>query len=631
MGGKSSNNMRHTNWQMTAMTKSGFTRQRPDATKSLKRSVRKRAGVNENSPHTPSAAKHLEAGEQSPCKPGVCFACGIPGHWRKDCEAAKEASNKISESLCQAFASNESFDSNINSPVGRLKENVDQWVAIGAHEYILNVIRFGYMLPFYELPQSVVLKNNRSSRSNPDIVEREIRKLLDNACVSEVSDVPTVVNPLTVAFNRSGKARLVLDCRHINLCLFKFKFRLEDGSVARHIFNQGHWLFAFDLKSAYHHISIHEGHRQYLGFSWVFEGQTKYFVCNVLPFGVSSAAHIFTKLTRSVITHWRNDNMKIIMYLDVGLAGASSLLEASALSNRVKSDLTKLGFLIAEDKCIWQPTQNITWLGCCWDMFTGTIEVSQARIDRLLSSLDQVITQLCRSQVCVKARMLASIAGQIISMQIAVGAVARLRTRSVFFCLQTRASWEDPVLIDKAALDELVFWKENIAILNGRPLLPDDSDTFDSVVYSDASNIGYGGYILDAPCSEVVGSWSCFEASESSTWRELVAVSRVLNSLSDSLEGQTIKWFTDNKNVKHIMSVGSKKPVLHEIVHISIHMDIISECEQKSINMKTEWVARGKNLQADFLSRCCDSDDWQVAPLVYVKLDKTWGPHIGRL
>ena len=51
------------------------------------------------------------------------------------------------------------------------------------------------------------------------IVEREIRKLLNNACVSEVSNVPTVVTPLTVAFDRSGKARLVLDCRHINLCL----------------------------------------------------------------------------------------------------------------------------------------------------------------------------------------------------------------------------------------------------------------------------------------------------------------------------------------------------------------------------------------------------------------------------
>ena len=56
--------------------------------------------------------------------------------------------------------------------------------------------------------------------SYPDIVEREISKYLDNASVSEVSDVPTVVNPLAVAFNRSGKARLVLDCRHIYKSLF---------------------------------------------------------------------------------------------------------------------------------------------------------------------------------------------------------------------------------------------------------------------------------------------------------------------------------------------------------------------------------------------------------------------------
>ena len=93
-------------------------------------------------PAQPSTSRQ-ESKAPDAAKPGVCFACGIPGHWRKDCEAAKEASNKISESLCQAFASNESFDSNVNSPVGRLKENVDQWVAIGAHEYILNVIRFG--------------------------------------------------------------------------------------------------------------------------------------------------------------------------------------------------------------------------------------------------------------------------------------------------------------------------------------------------------------------------------------------------------------------------------------------------------------------------------------------------------
>jgi len=40
--------------------------------------------------------------------------------------------------------------------------------------------------------------------------------LLDKGGVSEVEEIPTVDNPLTVAFSRAGKPRLVLDCRYIN-------------------------------------------------------------------------------------------------------------------------------------------------------------------------------------------------------------------------------------------------------------------------------------------------------------------------------------------------------------------------------------------------------------------------------
>ena len=168
-------------------------------------------------------------------------------------------------------------------------------------------------MPFYQLSKSVILKNNNSVRMNPDVVEDATLKLINNGCVSETDVVPKVVNPLTVAFNRSGKARLVLDCRHINLHLYKFKFRLEDGNLARNMFATGECLFTFDLKSAYHHVPIYEKHREYLGFSWIFKGQghVRYFVLNVLPFGVSTAAHIFTKVLPSVVRYWRENGIKL--------------------------------------------------------------------------------------------------------------------------------------------------------------------------------------------------------------------------------------------------------------------------------------------------------------------------------
>ena len=70
------------------------------------------------------------------------------------------------------------------------------------------------------------------------------------------------VNPLTVAFNKSDKPLLVLDYRHINSHLHKYRFKYEDDKVAREMFDVVYFIFSFDLKSAYHHIDIFEEHQQ---------------------------------------------------------------------------------------------------------------------------------------------------------------------------------------------------------------------------------------------------------------------------------------------------------------------------------------------------------------------------------
>ena len=99
------------------------------------------------------------------------------------------------------------------------------------------------------------MNNNRSAENNYDFVTKEISKLLAKGCISEVSDVPHVVNPLTVAENKAGKLRLVLDCRHINPALFQFKYKYENADIARVLFEKGDYMVTFDLKSAYHHIT----------------------------------------------------------------------------------------------------------------------------------------------------------------------------------------------------------------------------------------------------------------------------------------------------------------------------------------------------------------------------------------
>ena len=58
------------------------------------------------------------------------------------------------------------------------------------------------------------------------------------------------------------------------------------------------------------------------------------------------------------------------MYLDDWLGGASTYEQAKIASDKMRSDLISLGFLIADDKSVWEPAQVITWLGFEWNSLT---------------------------------------------------------------------------------------------------------------------------------------------------------------------------------------------------------------------------------------------------------------------
>lgn len=101
----------------------------------------------------------------------------------------------------------------------------------------MDVIENGYRLPFYTIPVSSDIKNNQSAFQHPHFVMEEISSLLRKVCITEVFEKPHVISPSTVAGNKD-KPRLVLDCRHINPHLYKFKFKYEDYTVAKDTFRR---------------------------------------------------------------------------------------------------------------------------------------------------------------------------------------------------------------------------------------------------------------------------------------------------------------------------------------------------------------------------------------------------------
>ena len=122
-------------------------------------------------------------------------------------------------------------------------------------------MRDGYEMPFVTLPPPKASPNNLSAVTHSHFVSEAISDLLRTKCVEILDHKPDIVNPLSVSIQSSGKKRLILDLRHVNLYVFKRKFRCEDVLVALQIFSQGFFLFKFDLKSGYHHVEIFPDYR----------------------------------------------------------------------------------------------------------------------------------------------------------------------------------------------------------------------------------------------------------------------------------------------------------------------------------------------------------------------------------
>ena len=148
-----------------------------------------------------------------------------------------------------------------------LRRNTGAWSGMGGNDYILDVVRNGYKLPFIETPEPACFKNNRSALDEREFVESAIRELVEIGGVHECRTPTRVVNPLSVSI-RNGKKRLILDLRYVNAHIWKDYCKFEDFTIFRNFLEKGDFLFSFDLKSGYHDIDIFKDHWEFLGFSW---------------------------------------------------------------------------------------------------------------------------------------------------------------------------------------------------------------------------------------------------------------------------------------------------------------------------------------------------------------------------
>ena len=136
-----------------------------------------------------------------------------------------------------------------------------------------------------------------------------------------------------------------------------------------------------------------------------------------------------------------------------------------------------------------------------------------------MDKLKELLISASKSE-CLLARRVASITGKIISLGLTIGSVARLRTHALYALLASKESWNSMLYLEDIK-QEIQFWITSMHKYNAQPIWL--SPTAVQVVYSDASDTGFGGYVVEHGGQVAHSLWSEQESKESSTWREIKA------------------------------------------------------------------------------------------------------------
>jgi len=111
-----------------------------------------------------------------------------------------------------------------------------------------------------------------------------------------------------------------------------------------------------------------------------------------LPFGLSTAPWVFSKMMRELVMYWRREGISVLLYLDDFMAAMKQGFWACVrLARRFKRDFVRAGLRINVPKCNMIPTQQRRQLGFDVDFATGKFKVPLERLEALRVSVDAIL------------------------------------------------------------------------------------------------------------------------------------------------------------------------------------------------------------------------------------------------
>ena len=153
------------------------------------------------------------------------------------------------------------------------------------------------------------------------------------------------------------------------------------------VVSPGQWMASLDLKDAYFHIPIRATHHKFLRFHWL--GQTYQF--QALPFGLSYAPRVFTKVLVPVIAWLRRLGIQIFVYLDDILIVGFTRQEVESAVRIALQTLIQADYMINLKKSDLTPVQDLVYIGGWFRMDLAWICLLEDRKDALISKCPVIL------------------------------------------------------------------------------------------------------------------------------------------------------------------------------------------------------------------------------------------------
>jgi len=444
--------------------------------------------------------------------------------------------------------------------------------------------------------------------------------------VSPVDKPPHVVARVDVIPKSTlGKFRIIVDLRCLNDYVLRRLFKYETLSSFRSSILENDWMFSYDLESGYYHLDVATADRTFLGFKLF----GRYYVWNVLPFGLRDACYAFTLLMSVPV---RCLGQRILGYLgDFFFANAA---RDPAIVERACRVFESLGFLLNVPKSVFDQTQSLVSLGYLVDTIRMRFNLKQERIAKFVAAAEAALAY-CEADGFAGARDVARVVGHIASVSLVFGRRGTLKSCYVTDVIAVPARtrcWSMRVALNPSALAELRDWcvrVQGVGVFS--PFKVVRPPPADMKLASDAAAGGWGGHVRGSPLAEAAHDvFTDFQKMQSSTCRELIVVLVTLRAFAGVLEdGSVVDVQVDSLCAAQAHAKGgslsrhaSGRLMVHELI-----LEIEAFCDAKAVSLTLVWVPRAENQRADDESKIVDVYNYALCRTHFDSLASFWWPY----